>query len=42
MFPRSSSVLIEGGAHFAVEQAPNQVSDAIRSWWICLLIWNWL
>jgi len=34
MFPRSSSVLIEGEAHFAVEQAPNQVSDAIRSWWI--------
>jgi haloalkane dehalogenase len=33
MFPRSSSILIKGGAHFAVEEAPNQVSDAIRSWW---------
>ncbi len=34
MFPRSRSILIKGGAHFAVEEAPNQVSDAIRSWWI--------
>jgi hypothetical protein len=34
MFPRSSSILIKGGAHFAIEEAPNQVSDAIRSWWM--------
>jgi haloalkane dehalogenase len=34
MFPRSSSILIKGGAHFAVEEAPNQVSNAIRSWWM--------
>jgi haloalkane dehalogenase len=34
MFPRSSSILIKGGAHFAVEEAPNQVSDTIRSWWM--------
>lgn len=32
MFPRSSSLLIKGGAHFAIEEAPDQVSDAIRSW----------
>jgi pimeloyl-ACP methyl ester carboxylesterase len=35
MFPRSSSILIKGGAHFVVEEAPNQVSNAILSWWMC-------
>jgi haloalkane dehalogenase len=34
LFSRSSSILIKGGAHFAVEEAPDQVSDAIRSWWM--------
>jgi haloalkane dehalogenase len=34
MFPGSSSVLIKGAAHFATEETPDQVSDAIRSWWI--------
>jgi len=34
MFPRSSSILIKAAAHFAIEEAPNQVSDAIRSWWM--------
>jgi haloalkane dehalogenase len=34
MFPRSSSILIKGAAHFAIEEVPNQVSDAIRSWWM--------
>jgi haloalkane dehalogenase len=34
MFRRSSSILIKGGAHFAVEEAPNEVSNAIRSWWM--------
>jgi haloalkane dehalogenase len=34
MFPRcNSSILIKGEAHFAIEEAPNQVSNAIRSWW---------
>lgn len=36
MFPRSSSILIQRGAHFAVEEAPDKVSDAIRSWWMPL------
>ncbi len=34
MFPRCSSILIKGGAHFAIEEAPNQISDAIRLWWM--------
>jgi hypothetical protein len=34
MFPRSSSILIKGAAHFAIEEVRNQVSDAIRSWWM--------
>lgn len=34
MFPRSSSMLIKGGSHFAIEEAPNQVCDAIHSWWM--------
>jgi hypothetical protein len=29
--PRSNSILIKGEAHFAVEEALNQVSNAIRS-----------
>lgn len=38
MFPRCSSILIKGGAHFVIEEAPNQISDAIRLWWICIPI----
>ncbi|MDQ3852874.1 MAG: hypothetical protein M3299_08575 [Thermoproteota archaeon] len=34
LFPRSSSILIKGGAHFAIEEAPNQVCNAILSWWM--------
>lgn len=34
MFPRCSSILIKGGSHLAIEEAPNQISDAIRSWWM--------
>jgi hypothetical protein len=34
LFHRSSPILIKGGAHFATEEARNQVCDTILSWWM--------
>jgi haloalkane dehalogenase len=33
IFPRSSSVVIKGAAHFSLEEAPEEIVKAIRNWW---------
>lgn len=32
IIPDNGSIVVKGGAHFAVEEAPDQVSDGIRAW----------
>jgi haloalkane dehalogenase len=33
IFPRSHSVVLKGAGHFTPEEAPEEITSAIRSWW---------